>query len=344
MNSISWPTFKQCLNRVGSMYQTVYEFIENIKNEDGLINTLELNNECYNVFTFFEPTNKLLDFLTLKANECKRKLMIYNYDTMIYISGYGYTPFILDYIKIQGNPDLVICINVNEYGIKLGQKYGCDIIVQSKDMSNNATEILPDLFYIKNNNIIGRSISISDKRKYNVKIAELIPFINEYSQVFTAINNAIRTFYESTHIEIILNSNRTNILVLCADDYTIKSERSKTILNIILDKPKYENTDFYYLGYNISETKDPYIIRGSVNNLKLNGSIYFDIILIEHCPYPVFSNNILNLKNILKNNGLIVSPNFADHMISKVYEEFDRVIETSRYFAFSKKQICVRDL
>lgn len=340
MDWFKWPTFKQCIDMVGSSDQTVYEFIESIRNSEGLLHPVKLMDEFYNVFTFKTPSVEILEFINRKANESGRPLKLYFYEIMININGYGDSPFILDYINIEGNPDLVISYNYVDYGIKLSQRYKCDIITRCPYNYKFDERVSSTDVYIKHDNIIGRSITSYSRRECDIKISELIPNIKDSDSVFFFLDKSIRRLIESLQIEILPLANRTNILVACANDTSIKKNLSKKIMNSVLGNSIYSDTDFYYLGFDIADISNPYVIRGSINKLILSndGLVKFDIILIEHCMYTLLNKNILRLYNMLNENGLIISPTYKDK-IPVVYDYFNIIIENKDYMALIKKNL-----
>lgn len=331
VKEIAWPKFQQCLNNFGSMNQTFSEFIDSIINGVETSHIYEFDPEYYNVITpYMGKIN--LEIYHKMANENNKELKIYFYHLPVNINIYGTSPLIFDYVKIKGPVNLLVANNNVDFANRIAKKYGCDIMLY-RFSSNDL-----DFSFIKNENITGRSLFTRNRTKTDIKLAEIIDYIDKTKDVFTALKNSVSNYIDNVKVEISLPINRTNILILCANTKTIKDESAKGIITNLLKSVNFENVDFYYLGIDINEISSNGIIRCKLNNFILNSienPNKFDIIVSEHCPFFVIGNDLNRIYSIINDDGIFISPSYLNR-IPNSNELFTEVISKGRYVGLKK--------
>ena len=109
-----------------------------------------------------------------------------------------------------------------------------------------------------------------------------------------------------------------NVLVLCADNFTIKNHKGINIALFINDKfnEKKNTPNIYYVGLDINIkdfSTNKRIIKDDIYNFSLNKSFYnfFDMIIEEDCPEDIkngFNESILyKLINLMKLNCIYIT-------------------------------------
>lgn len=134
---------------------------------------------------------------------------------------------------------------------------------------------------------------------------------------------------------------RYNILVLCATEETILSEKWKHILSMVgFENSKDKEPMLYFYGLQV-KNDPPYKIEDFNNNLQKHfpDKHMFDAIISENCPQTAFTKDMSNILHILKDDGVFISPNY-DHrspFYSYVIKNFD-IIKNENNFTISIKK------
>ena len=119
------------------------------------------------------------------------------------------------------------------------------------------------------------------------------------------------------------------ILILCANNKSYESQRWKNICKDFIDT---ENYIPYFLGMDITQDL-PYKINSEFSQSKFEDN-FFDCILSEHCPQFMFNiDNINKISNILKFEGLFITPNYPNFYNDK----FIQSEKTSSCYIILKK-------
>lgn len=139
------------------------------------------------------------------------------------------------------------------------------------------------------------------------------------------------------------------ILVLCADISSFYNQKWKDVIrNSVKNSvklrhifsPQYlEKYQLYYLGKNIPE-KIPSRIYGSISgeNLLKTGVNKFNIIISEHCPYPIFTNEVLNnINDYLKDGGIFITP-FYEGRNKLLTSKFSKIVKDQKYDILCKSE------
>lgn len=111
--------------------------------------------------------------------------------------------------------------------------------------------------------------------------------------------------------ELAQNDNEMRVLVLCATDTTVISEKWKKIIKQFnIDTNLYTP---YFLGDKLTDDP-PYKINDNTFNLpKYYYSNSFDIIVSENCPFFAFKDEaMIDIRNLLKDDGKFISGNYID--------------------------------
>lgn len=185
---------------------------------------------------------------------------------------------------------------------------------------------------IQYKNIVNDEIlPISDIKPSDIEI-----YLDYELNIFDSIKRANDLYIKNTKRKITLDMNKTNILVLCANDRSIKEQKYKKILkkisnnnNLINNNDNQEKENVYYVGFDISfESENK--IRCDISNLSVNGK--FNIVISEHCPFFVINKNIEKISSITINNGCLITPAYIIY-----YEEFFEKIFEDVYTLYIKK-------
>lgn len=334
---IQWPSFKEYYTIFGSPEQELSEFIELVQNEKTLIkDPIVLDPKYYNVL--LNITTVISEFkkiITDKAHKLGKKVRIYKYETSKKLGVYYEQNLpIIENVNFVGNFDLVVVTRHLNDGIENGKRFKCDVGV----ITFNNSIINLEIINYENLPVVTSS-KVEEKIKTNFKLGQFLDYVDFDESVFEALDLAIREYLEKSEVNFILDASKVNILVLCADDHSIKTRRAEKLINNVLGEVRYENTDFYYVGYNILNEELPFIRRGSAKNVTLfDDLIKFDIILVEHCDHRIFNTNAWHYYSILKDDGIIVSPEYSGK-IDSVYKFFNLSISKRMYIALSKKNI-----
>lgn len=339
--NIIWPSFKFSFDRVGSINQTISEFVRLVINDKSLLHNIDFSEEFYNVVLPIERKHNI-DFYLRLASEHGKKLKIYFYNEPFVIEGYRKIPLIFDYIDIEGKMDLLFASNHIDYGNRIALKYGSDIMIESSITDKNISRNELGFFYFKNEQITGRSlVKYSDDFKNDIKIAEIIPYIDDKLGMFDAIRIAMIEYITNIKAEVSLRQDRTNILILCSTTKSINTKVYMRIIRDVLGDVIYRSEDIYFLGRDLSDinmfkdNENCNIVRCTLENFTLiyndiNNPIKFDVIVSEHCPYPIINKNIKKLNTMLSDTGILISPKYM-HNVKSCDDYFTKVIDGNSY-------------
>jgi len=282
---------------------TVSEFISNVNYKLPIF----LDQNYHNVLVY----NGKCDLI---SNE--KETRYYNISSDIEIKSTNHKISMLDYLEINGNFDQLYMncsynsINDLNFFNRIGKNaiVFCTNIIFSFFVEMKYTVIDKNLFYveyqeIKNNNYY------KELKCCNIKISDLN--VENRVNVFDSLNIAVENYMNSIKINInVIDIQKTNILVLCADNRSIRNKKCEKIIKKILQEDfSFENCDFYFVGIDVTEDK-PFIYNSYVQNISSNNK--FDIVLLEHCPSFVVESNYSLIRNLVDNNGMIICPDYKE--------------------------------
>lgn len=326
---VDYPIFQEYYDLYGNSDITVSEFINIIDFKQTII----LDSNYYNVIVHssLKQTMKYLDAINELSED--KKIKFYEITNDVELRCVEREFSILDDLNIVGNFDLFVLISSshNYTNMRLFQKFQTLTLylrkIPSKLDELNSINIDENLLLIEYEelNFIPRRKSV--EYYCDIKLSELN--CNPHLNVIKSLNKVIDRYLHSIKIEI-QNNEKTNILILYADNGTINNQKYKRIIKELLGNDIiFDDVDAYYLGINIGINNPPFINRGSINNIECEGK--FDIILSEHCPLKVFNDNLELFKSLLKDKGMIIIPDYKIKNINGL-----RKIIENRYIGYMK--------
>lgn len=338
--TIDFPTFRECYGLYGNSDITVTEFIDRIDFRQTLI----LDPNYYNIVLHGSTKEITKNIDLIKELSNGKEVKIYKMANDVMLPCVEHTFSVLDYLTVVGNFDLFILFT-STCGYKIVKMFNfyktltlTSLLYSEKissklsktNQSNQSTKIDENLSLIEYQEINSKDV------KYvfydcDIKLSELD--CNPRSNVVKSLNKAIKNYLASIKLKIeIQNSEMTNILVLCANNITIKRQSYRNIVKYLLGKDvTFDDVDTYYVGVDIGINKEPFVNRGYINNIECEGK--FDVILSEHCPDSAFNENLELLKSLLKDDGMIIIPDYT----RKNVEGLRMVINKNRYIGYMKE-------
>lgn len=133
----------------------------------------------------------------------------------------------------------------------------------------------------------------------------------EKTELDLYLHDFISWLLERETIELNLSSKNYNVLIICTNDYDIKSGKVMEYINDCLsDNIEIEDdSKLHHIGSDISVNKNPHINRCLIPNLRVNSNNKFDLIISNHCIYTTLNLNINHLKSLLNPGGSIIVSN-----------------------------------
>lgn len=317
---IEYPKFKQMSNFIGED-TTVSQFLEEVK--DILFNTIYLDSNFYNV-VLYRTSYKIEEAdEVIKELADGKPIRYYNLECYTKINCVEAKFLITNNIEIIGKFDLLYMHENSSINRNIYNKFGTTTLVYKIKFSPfknivNLTENLSITNY-EELEITEKNMEIleSDIRMKDLVCKKKISFIK-------SLDVAIEKYVSEATPELkILDKQKTNILVLCANNTSIKREKYKIIMKKLLGTDvSFENADVYFLGKDIAK-ETAYITRASLYNVTCNDK--FDVIIIEHCFYEVAQENLELIRSFLDERGMIITPNYSKVSFSDILDELGMI-------------------
>uniref|UniRef100_A0A6C0BC76 Uncharacterized protein n=1 Tax=viral metagenome TaxID=1070528 RepID=A0A6C0BC76_9ZZZZ len=149
-------------------------------------------------------------------------------------------------------------------------------------------------------------ITLSNFLDYNPSYDLSREYLEDYIREF------IKHFVDREIVELELNPSNFNILVLCSNDKDIKNKRVVKFIKECMSSDVEIDNDakIDYIGHDISINTNN-IHRCNIENLVLNGSKCFDIIISDKCGKINLISNIKIIKNLLGPGCSLISQNIT---------------------------------
>lgn len=329
MNNIKYPTFKECLDRYGSNYMNLTDFSNAIINDSNIIPPIILNSEYCNIATFSPLSSTKFKLYEEFASKMDKPFNFYSFSKESFNTILGDIPNIINIINISGSFDYLFLNSNDKYEIlgEIFDKLKCQIVYFDDDTPLFLKKLKVFSYIEEKYKLYPYQQYLHDKKEeineVDIKIEQILPFINENLSVFSAISNVLPIFINTNRVNITLNSDKFNILVLCATTTSIQKQKYKNVIKMTLGNVHYNDSDVYYLGVNINKESYPYISRCVFTNFHLNeNSSKFNLIISEYCPFSVIYENSNHISNLLSDSGTVISPKYSSIANPKKFEEF----------------------
>lgn len=285
-------------------------------NELKIVNVnITLDPNFYNIIT----TNKLPDNIieTVRILADGKPINIYTIAKSSKIECIDGFFSVIDNLNITETFDLFVLYKINEYGKeiessnKLKINILCNPYIDLSPFSRLQKITTIDDMDLMEYNYIYENTNKKEIKHSDIRMQDILPYCEQELPVYECLEHAVHKYISNTHVEIGLNSVKTNVLILCADDRTLHGIKSKRIIHSVLgDDIIFDDTDFYFTGANIAKNKCPFINRVLAQNLTVVSKTKFDLIVLEHCPFMILTDNLEKILPLLDLNGMIISPTY----------------------------------